>query len=93
MRITLIPNKGHPANVRAARALLAAEQRGEEKAAEVLCAYPPDAFFEVLHARTHRLPDEDHNWILEGDTGNWAAHMSVLLQPYAADIRSLGDKT
>lgn len=63
-----------------ALALVAAEKRGIERAAEVVQDYPPDAFFTALRERTYRLPDADYNWILEGDTGNWAAHMSVLLQ-------------
>lgn len=36
MRITLIPNKGHPANVRAALALTEAEKRGLKRAAPLL---------------------------------------------------------
>ena len=64
-----------------------------ERAAKVVEAYPPDQFFRDLFKRCEADDESGYILRLEGDTGNWAAHMSVLLASCAAAIRATPNQT
>lgn len=71
-----------------AAALASAEREGMKRAAEIVASYPPDGFFDRLKGATE---SSDHAYelrLFEGDGGNWAWLMSVLLQPYVSAILS-----
>lgn len=68
-----------------AERIASAEREGKRQAAEIVLAYPPNGFFERLSEATKENSDYE-TMTFDGDEGNWAYLMSVLLQPYAATI-------
>lgn len=66
-----------------ARAILAERER----CAKIVEDYPPEGFFDVLYSRTTRADELDPFGKFEGDAGQWAAFMGIVLRPYAAAIR------
>ena len=68
--------------------LNAVEREGMKRAAEIVASYPPDGFFDLLKGATESSDPVYELHLFEGDGGNWAWLMSVLLQPYVSAILS-----
>jgi len=71
-----------------AAALANSEREGMKRAAEIAASYPPDGFFDLLKGATESSDPVCELHLFEGDNGNWAWLIGVLLQPYVSAILS-----